>query len=113
KRPLAQPAPCPFGPRSPVRLTRHAVLRPAEQGEYPGRVMIEAVTFDVTHTLVHCPRLGEIYSEVLGRHGVEVAPAEALRLIGLVWREMACSADPSRDRFSAHPEGARGWRPRF
>jgi putative hydrolase of the HAD superfamily len=75
--------------------------------------MIEAVTFDVTHTLVHCPRLGEIYSEVLGRHGVEVAPAEALRLIGLVWREMACSADPSRDRFNAHPEGARGWWQRF
>jgi len=75
--------------------------------------MIEAVTFDVTHTLVHCPRLGEIYSEVLGRHGVEVAPAEALRLIGLVWREMACSADPSCDRFNAHPEGARGWWQRF
>jgi putative hydrolase of the HAD superfamily len=75
--------------------------------------MIEAVTFDVTHTLVHCPRLGEIYSEVLGRHGVVVAPAEALRLIGLVWREMACSADPSRDRFTAHPEGARGWWQRF
>ncbi|HVR09386.1 MAG TPA: HAD-IA family hydrolase [Thermoanaerobaculia bacterium] len=75
--------------------------------------MIEAVTFDVTHTLVHCPRLGDIYSEVLGRHGVEVAPAEALRLIGVVWREMACSADPSRDRFSAHPAGARGWWQRF
>ncbi|HLX07578.1 MAG TPA: HAD-IA family hydrolase [Thermoanaerobaculia bacterium] len=75
--------------------------------------MIEAVTFDVTHTLVHCPRLGNIYSEVLGRHGIEVAPAEALRLIGVVWREMACSADPSRDRFSAHPEGPRGWWRRF
>jgi len=75
--------------------------------------MIAAVTFDVTHTLMHCPRLGEIYAEVLGRHGVEVAPAEALRLIGEVWREMACSADPSRDRFSAHPEGARGWWQRF
>ena len=81
--------------------------------EYPGSGMIEAVTFDVTHTLVHCPRLGEIYSEVLGRHGVEVAPGEALRLIGLVWREMACSADPSCDRFNAHPEGARGWWQRF
>ncbi len=22
--------------------------------------MIRAVTFDVTHTLIHCPRLGEI-----------------------------------------------------
>ncbi len=75
--------------------------------------MIEAVTFDVTHTLIHCPRLGDIYSEVLGRHGLEVAPAEALQLIGVVWREMACSADPSRDRFSAHSEGARGWWQRF
>ncbi len=27
---------------------------------------IQALTFDVTHTLIHCPRLGEIYSEVLG-----------------------------------------------
>jgi len=75
--------------------------------------MIQAVTFDVTHTLIRCPRLGEIYSEVLGRHGVEVAPAEARRLIGEVWRELACSADPSCDRFSAHPEGPRGWWQRF
>lgn len=75
--------------------------------------MIQAITFDVTHTLIHCPRLGEIYAEVLGRHGVEVAPAEAQRLIGEVWRELACSADPSRDRFSAHPEGPRGWWQRF
>jgi putative hydrolase of the HAD superfamily len=75
--------------------------------------MIQAVTFDVTHTLIHCPRLGEIYSEVLGRHGIEVSAADALRLIGVVWRELACSADPSCDRFSAHPEGARGWWQRF
>ncbi len=75
--------------------------------------MIQAVTFDVTHTLIRCPRLGEIYSEVLGRHGVEVAPPEARRLIGEVWRELACSADPSCDRFSAHPEGPRGWWQRF
>ena len=34
--------------------------------------MIQAVTFDVTHTLIHSPRLGEIYAEILGRHGVEI-----------------------------------------
>jgi putative hydrolase of the HAD superfamily len=75
--------------------------------------MIQAVTFDVTHTLIHCPRLGEIYAEVLRRHGIEVTPAEAVRLVGVVWRELACSAAPCRDRWSAHPEGARGWWQRF
>jgi putative hydrolase of the HAD superfamily len=75
--------------------------------------MIEAVTFDVTHTLLHVPRLGEIYAEVLGRHGVDVHPEEARRLITLVWQELACSADPASDRFVSHPEGERGWWRRF
>jgi putative hydrolase of the HAD superfamily len=70
---------------------------------------IEAVTFDVTHTLIHSPRLGEIYAEVLGRHGVEVEPDDAARLVRLVWQELACSAEPGRDRFTAHPDGPRGW----
>lgn len=71
--------------------------------------MIEAVTFDVTHTLLHVPRLGAIYSEVLGRHGAGVDPEEASRLFSTVWQELACSADPGHDRFSSHPEGERGW----
>ena len=71
--------------------------------------MLRAVTFDLTGTLIHTPRLGEIYSEVLGRHGVEVAPARAAALVGEVWRELDCLAHPARDRFIAHPEGARGW----
>ncbi len=75
--------------------------------------MIRAVTFDVTHTLIHCPRLGEIYAEVLGRHGIEVSAAEAERLVRLVWQELACTADPSRDRFTSHPEGPAGWWKRF
>lgn len=75
--------------------------------------MIRAVTFDVTHTLIHCPRLGEIYAEVLGRHGIEVSPAEAGRLVRVVWQELACVADPSRDRFTSHPEGPAGWWKRF
>ncbi|HEV7515670.1 MAG TPA: HAD family hydrolase [Thermoanaerobaculia bacterium] len=71
--------------------------------------MIEAVTFDVTGTLIHCPRLGELYAEVLSRHGIAVSPREAGRLVRLVWQELACSADPGRDRFRSHPEGARGF----
>jgi putative hydrolase of the HAD superfamily len=71
--------------------------------------MIQAITFDVTGTLIHCPRLGEIYAEVLSRHGIAVSPGEAGRLVRLVWQEFACSADPGRDRFRSHPEGARGF----
>src|SRR4051794_22441706 len=75
--------------------------------------MIEAVTFDVTHTLIHSPRLGEIYAEVLNRHGLEIDAEEARRLISVVWQELSCSADPGRDRFASHPEGERGWWSRF
>jgi len=75
--------------------------------------MIRAVTFDVTHTLIHCPRLGEIYAEVLGRHGFRVTPAEAGRVVREVWQELACLADPAFDRFTAHPNGPAGWWKRF
>jgi putative hydrolase of the HAD superfamily len=75
--------------------------------------MIQAVTFDVTHTLIHSPRLGEIYAEILGRHGPGIDAGEARRLIPVVWQEMSCSADPGRDRFATHPEGERGWWLRF
>jgi putative hydrolase of the HAD superfamily len=71
--------------------------------------MIAAVTFDVTHTLLHVPRLGEIYADVLGRHGVAIDPEEARQLFSTVWQELACGADPGRDRFTSHPEGERGW----
>lgn len=72
-----------------------------------------AITFDVTGTLVHSPRLAEIYREVLARHGVPAEAADLARLVPLVWQEMACSADMAEDRFTAHPEGARGWWQRF
>ena len=75
--------------------------------------MLRAVTFDATGTLLHSPRRGEIYAETLERHGVAVTPAEAERLIRLVWQELACRADPAYDRFAAHPEGPRGWWARF
>jgi putative hydrolase of the HAD superfamily len=77
------------------------------------RRMLRAITFDVTHTLIHSPRMGDLYSEVLGRHGIDVGPEEAGRLIRQVWQELACSADPTRDRFKSHPDGARGFWQRF
>lgn len=70
---------------------------------------VEAVTFDVTQTLIHAPNMAEIYSRVLHRHGLVVAPRNLRREIPWVWKEMACRADPRCDRFSQHPKGAKGW----
>ncbi len=79
----------------------------------PASDWLAAVTFDLTGTLIHPARLGEIYSEVLGRHGVAVDPQRAGELVRQVWRELDCAEHPSRDRFAAHPRGARGWWARF
>lgn len=73
------------------------------------RRQLRAVTFDVTGTLIHAPRLGEIYAEVLRRHSMEVEPVEARRAVRLVWGEFSCACRLGEDRFSAHPEGCRGW----
>lgn len=72
---------------------------------------LRAVTFDATGTLFHPPRLGEIYSEVFGRHGAPVPAQEAETLVRRVWQEFDCrySGASGHDRFSAHPGGARGW----
>lgn len=75
--------------------------------------MIRALTFDVTGTLIHSPRLGFLYADVLGRHGIEVDPREAGRLVREVWQELACLAEPGRDRFTSHSAGPRGWWKRF
>jgi putative hydrolase of the HAD superfamily len=81
---------------------------------FPSRTAsLEAITFDATGTLFHSPRLGEIYAEILGRHGIEVEPKSARRLVREVWQELACLATPEQDRFTAHPGGARGWWLRF
>jgi putative hydrolase of the HAD superfamily len=74
---------------------------------HPPRLL--AVTFDATGTLLACPRLGEIYAEVLGRHGIDADPAEVRRLFSAVWRELDCRAVLGRDRFTTHPGGARGF----
>lgn len=70
---------------------------------------LTAVTFDVTHTLIHAPHMAEIYSEVLCRHGVSLSSADLRRKIPQVWKEFSCRADMRCDRFGTHPNGARGW----
>lgn len=72
-----------------------------------------AVTFDVTGTLIHSPRLGEIYSAVLARHGTAVDGHEVGRVVRLVWQEFQCAQRLGEDRFGRHPGGARGWWGRF
>lgn len=70
---------------------------------------VEAVTLDVTRTLIHAPCLGETYREVLARHGITVEPRAVETRVRQVWEELECRADPRRDRFGAHPHGARGF----
>ena len=74
---------------------------------------IEVVTFDVTGTLIHCPRLFEIYAEVLDRHGVDVEPDDLREPFRLTWQELDCSTPTGLDRYCQHPEGSRGWWRRF
>ena len=75
--------------------------------------MIEAVTLDATRTLFEPRDLGGDYSRVLARHGIDLAPAETGRFIAVVWQELSCLADPSRDRFASAPGGSRGFWWRF
>jgi len=70
---------------------------------------LEAVTIDATGTLFSCPAMGEIYAEVLARHGVRVAPAEVRRVFPTVWQELDCRTPAGRDRFTAFPGGSRGF----
>jgi putative hydrolase of the HAD superfamily len=57
--------------------------------------------------------LGEQYATVLARHGIAVDPKDVETAIPLVWQEIASTIEPSRDRFAAHPRGARGFWQRF
>ena len=69
---------------------------------------LEAVTVDVTGTLIHCPRLGEIYVEVLARHGIELEARQVRREFRIAWKELDCSTPSGVDRFTHHPDGPRG-----
>lgn len=74
---------------------------------------IVAVSFDVNGTLIHSPRLGAIYADVLARHGYETRPEQIEATIRQVWLEMDCASPPGGDRFSGDPGGTRGFWSRF
>lgn len=94
-----------------VRLARHR----AEDSRrwWGGGDALAAITFDLTRTLMHSPRVAQIYGEVLHRHGILAKVRDLEREIPRVWREFSCLADPWQDRFTAHPRGAQGWWFRF
>ena len=94
-----------------IRLANRRAENTRQRG---GRAdSLQAVTFDLTHTLIHSPRLVEIYQEVLRRHGIAVRRQNLRREIEWVWKEYSCLTDSRHDRFTAHPHGARGWWYRF
>lgn len=68
-----------------------------------------AVTFDVTGTLIHCPRLGEIYAQGLAEDGIHLAEDEIGRLFVDVWQELDCRVPSGTDRFQTHSGGPRGF----
>jgi putative hydrolase of the HAD superfamily len=70
---------------------------------------VRAISFDINGTLIHSPRLGEVYAEILGRHGIDVGSHEAFDTVRRVWEEFSCRREPDRDLFGSHPEGSRGF----
>lgn len=70
---------------------------------------VRAISFDIHGTLIHSPRLGEVYAEILGRHGIEVGSHEAFDTVRRVWEEFSCRREPGQDLFASHPQGSRGF----
>lgn len=72
---------------------------------------VAAVSFDVTGTLLGLPRLGEVYAATFARHGLPAGATALDRMVREVWQELAIRTRLGEDRFSAHPEGPKGfWR---
>ena len=85
--------------------------RPVRAAARRGAAPLRGVSFDATGTLFVCPRRGEIYAEVLGRHGLRLAAVEIEGGFRTAWSELDCRLGRGEDRYSSHPEGARGfWR---
>lgn len=70
---------------------------------------IEAITFDATGTLMHCPSLASLYSDALERHGVSISPAQVSRWFPVAWKESDCRVNLGGDRFADHPGGEKGF----
>lgn len=74
---------------------------------------LRAVSFAVHGTLVHSPRMVEIYQSILKRHGLTANVASLRTWLPAIWQEFDITAPGDRDRFSVHPKGVTGWWHRF
>ena len=74
-----------------------------------GQPLVRGVSLDATGTLIACPRRGEIYAEVLSRHGLDLSVADIERGFLTAWKEFECRLDRGQDRYNSHPNGARGF----
>lgn len=70
---------------------------------------VEAITFDATGTLMHCPALSTLYAEALQRHGAQISAAEVARWFPVAWKESNCRVNLGGDRFADHPGGEKGF----
>ena len=85
--------------------------RPVALAARRGAAPVRGVSFDATGTLFVCPRRGEIYAEVLARHGLLLGADEIDRGFRTAWAELDCRLGRGEDRYSSHAGGARGfWR---
>ncbi len=83
-----------------------ARMEAARPGGLPRR---RGVSLDATGTLIACPRRGEIYAEVLARHGLDLSVADVERSFLTAWKEFECRLARGEDRYVSHPNGARGF----
>ena len=70
---------------------------------------LRGVSLDATGTLIACPRRGEIYAEVLSRHGLEFPAGDIDRGFLTAWKEFECRLARGEDRYNGHADGARGF----
>jgi REG-2-like HAD superfamily hydrolase len=71
--------------------------------------MLAAVSMDVNGTLVHTPRMAEIYADILGRHGLRVEPERLRVAFREVWNEFECHRQLGHERYGRGPDDARQW----
>ena len=81
------------------------------RGAMAGVESVRGVSLDATGTLFDCPRRGELYAEVLARHGLPLSVTAIEGSFRTAWSEFDCRLGRGEDRYGSHPDGARGfWR---
>lgn len=90
----------------------HAGLHREQPNRRDDRTEVEelaAVSMDVNGTLIHTPRMAEIYSEILTRHGLAVDPDRLREGFKEVWNEFECHRQLGHERYGRGPDDARQW----